>query len=228
MLSSYSGSSGSEMSVPHRGAARADLVVRPDAVVIVFALKETQADAEMALGGLAGAAADLEKRLKEATAGAASVKMSGATMREEHKGKADDGERGEVSVVVDGSIEVGLAPGLDFWARSRLLASIARVTREIGAAFRSSKPERAVKFSEASVIVKDPEVYRAKLTEAWVKRARAFADAAQAGPAPLYLVDCAPPARIEQQAISLEEVGLSLAMTCRLNALGALKDRPAP
>jgi hypothetical protein len=197
-------------------------------LVIVFALKETQADGEQALAGLQAAAADMERRLKEATEGAASMKMCGVSIHAASKGKADDGEAGEVTVLVDGSIDVRLAPELDFWARSRTLASVTKVTRELSGLFRSEKPERMARFNEPSVIVKDPEVHRAKLTEAWIKRAREFAAAAQASPAPLYLLDCAPPARIEQLPISLEEVGLTLPMTCKLDALRAPKVGPAP
>lgn len=40
--SSYSG--GSEMSVPQRSGVRADLIVRPDLITVVFALKEAHAD----------------------------------------------------------------------------------------------------------------------------------------------------------------------------------------
>jgi hypothetical protein len=224
--SSYSG--GSQMNVPNRAAGRADLVVRPDALVIVFALKETQADGQQALAGLKEVAADMERRLKETTAGAASMKMCGVSIQAEPGKKVDDGEAGEVTVLVDGSIEVKLAPELDFWARSRLLASVAKVTRELSGQLRSSKPERMARFNEPSVVVLDPEVHRAKLTEAWIKRSREFAAAAQASPAPLYLLDCAPPARIEQLPISLEEVGLTLPMTCRIDALRTPKVGAAP
>jgi hypothetical protein len=69
--------------------------------------------------------------------------------------------------------------------------------------------------------VKEPEGHRAQLTEQWLRRARSFAEAAQAASAPLLLVDCAPPGAIEQRPISLLEVGLSLSVACRLDALSA-------
>lgn len=230
----YSGAS--EVSIPQRSGVRADLIVRPDLITVVFVLKEAHADPQEAIASLQGAVSDMERRLKEATAGAAQVRMCGVAIRPEPTGKAadDEDEPGKLTVLVDGSVDVGLAPGLDFWARSRLLAAITRVTREIHRASKGpkeskeTKPERVVQFNEPSVTLKDPEVYRAKLTEKWVRRAKDFAEAAQAGQAPLNLIDCAPPARIEQAPISLEEVGLTLGMTCKIDALGPPKDRAAP
>lgn len=220
------------MSVPQRSGVRADLIVRPDLITVVFALKEAHADPQQAIASLQAAVIDMERRLKEATAGTAEVRMCGVAIRPESTGKADeDDEPAVVAVVVDGSVDVGLSPDLDFWARSRLLAAITRVTREIHRASKESKeamPERVVRFNEPAVTLKDPEVYRAKLTEKWVRRARDFAEAAQAGQAPLNLIDCAPPARIEQLPISLEEVGLTLGITCKIDALGPPKERPAP
>ena len=80
-------------------------------------------------------------------------------------------------------------------------------------------------LSRTQVIVKNPESYRGKLTELWVQRARAFAAAAQAREAPLYVLDCAPPGDIVQKQRSLEEIALSLSLTCRL---GSLKAPPGP
>jgi hypothetical protein len=136
-----------------------------------------------------------------------------------------DTKEGEAAVVVDGSIDVRLAPELDYWKRGRLLAAVAKVTGAIEASFKEArdeetKRERGARFNEPAVTVKDLETHRAKLAEQWVKRARAFGDAAQTATAPLNLVDCAVPAQIEQRVISLEEVGLSLPMTCRLDVIG--------
>lgn len=217
----------SDLSVPHRGDARAELIVRPDAASIVFAFQEQHADAQQAIASLEATAADMERRLKEATGGAASVRMCGMAIRRAGGAKYAGGEEGEAVVVVDGSIDVVLAPELDYWKRGRLLAAVAKVTGAIERSFKEAaskeegKSARAARFNEPAVAVKDLEAHRAKLAERWVKRARAFGDAAQSAAAPLHLVDCAVPAQIEQRVISLEEVGLSLPMTCRLDALSA-------
>jgi len=232
--SGYSGASSSvsDLSVPHRGDARGELVVRPDTVAIVFALRDQHADAQQALASLEATVADMERKLKEVTAGAASVRMCGVAIRRapDH-GKSADTKEGEATVVVDGSIDVRLAPELDYWKRGRMLAAIAKVTRAVEASFKEAKDEepkreRGARFNEPAVTVKDLEAHRAKLAEQWVRRARAFGDAAQTATAPLHLVDCAVPALIEQRVISLEEVGLSLPMTCRLDVLGRRAERP--
>jgi hypothetical protein len=53
--------------------------------------------------------------------------------------------------------------------------------------------------------------------EQWVKRARAFADAAQSPAAPLQMTDCAAPGEVAQRAVSNEEVALSLSIACHID-----------
>jgi hypothetical protein len=233
--SGYSGSVGSSFSggdgfsAPQRQPARGELVVRPDAIVIVFAVKETNPDAQKAIASLQAFTADIARRFQEATSGASSMKMCGASVQPISKGKAKDSEVTEYAVIVDGSIEIALAPEQDYWARSRLIAALSLVTRAIASpapppAAEDAKeppPAPAVRFDEPQILVKDPEIHRAKLTERWIKRARDLAAAAQDPAAPLHLMDCAPPAPIEQRPISLEEIALSLAMTCRVDTFSA-------
>lgn len=216
-------------SAPQRSEQRGELVVRPDAITMVFAVKDTQSDPAKATASLEKFAASILARFQEATGGAASMKMCGASVSPVASGssKADTGERVEYAVLADGSIEIKLAPEQDYWARSRLLGAITQAAREIvvppkkeGDKEKSAEPARPqVHFNEPQVIVKDVEAHRAKLVERWVKRTREFGDAVQAAAAPLYMVDCAPPAPIEQRPISLEEVGLSLPVTCRVDVL---------
>jgi hypothetical protein len=225
-MSPYSSSMGSSSmsapsapAVPNRAAVQADLVIRPDVLVLGFALKETDADPQRALAAAHAAANDLAHRLGEATAGAAAIKMCGAAFHPAGTGKSDE-EPAATSAVVDGEIEVRLAPDLDYWARSRLVAAITQLTREVTAAAGAAKDgRRGASFEAPSARVKDPEAHRAALTDRWLRRARSFAEAAQAAQAPLLLLDCAPPGAIDQRAISLEEVGLSLSVACRLDAL---------
>ncbi|WP_437534461.1 hypothetical protein WME79_09905 [Sorangium sp. So ce726] len=207
--------------LPSRGAVQADLVVRPDVLVLGFALQETDADPQRALTAAQAAVENLERQFKEATGGASTVKMLGASFSTVFTDKAEsDGDA--VSAAVDGVIEVRLAPELDFWARSRLAAAVAQVRREVSAAVQAAKDgRRGATFGQPRAEVKEPEGHRAQLTEQWVRRARSFAEAAQAASAPLSLVDCAPPGAIEQRPISLLEVGLSLSVACRLDALSA-------
>lgn len=219
--SSFSGGDG--FSAPQRQQARGELVVRPDAIVIVFAVKETNPDAQKAIASLQAFTADIGRRFQEATSGASSMKMCGASVQPVSKGKVKDSEVTEYAVIVDGSIEIALAPEQDYWARSRLIAAISLVTRAIASpppaadGEREPPPAPAVRFDEPQILVKDPEIHRAKLTERWIKRARDLAAAAQDAAAPLHLVGCGPPAQIEQRPISLEEIALSLAVSCRVD-----------
>jgi hypothetical protein len=213
-------SSPSGPAVPQHGAVKADLVVRPDTLVLGFAIREVAADPENALASAQASVADLGRRLGQVTSGAATLKMCGTSISSFRSGKAADSEPAEAAVVVDGTVEVPLAPSLDYWARSRLLAGITRVTQDLTAAAKKAEDEgRGATFEQPRPVVKEPEAHRAELSARWIRRARAFAEAAQAAAAPLYLVDCAPPGEIEQRAISLEEIGLSLSVACRLDAL---------
>jgi hypothetical protein len=84
---------------------------------------------------------------------------------------------------------------------------------------KETKPAIESAFNTPVLKVRDPEAHRAELIKRWVERTRAFARGAESNGAPLELVDCAPPAGITQRAISVEEVGLSLAVTCRLDVI---------
>ena len=67
--------------------------------------------------------------------------------------------------------------------------------------------------------LRDAESKRAELTALWLKHTREFADAVQSKQAPLHVVDCGPAPRVVLTPISLEEVGLSLQVNCRLDAI---------
>ena len=61
------------------------------------------------------------------------------------------------------------------------------------------------------------EAHRAELVKRWVERTRAFAKAAESEKAPLHIVQCDPPQAISQTTISIEQVGLTLPMQCRID-----------
>ncbi len=131
------------------------------------------------------------------------------------------------TATVDGAFELPLAEGLDYWARTRLVASIegaiARETirkeeGEAPAPAANAAPVVKASFSSAQAQVKEPEAYRARLVDQWVKRARIFTDAAQSPAAPLLITDCATPGEIAQRSVSNEEVALSLSISCRIDS----------
>ena len=218
--------SGAGISVPARGAAQGDLVVRPDVILLGFALKETDTDPQKALAAAQAATGEVTQRLQKATGGAAAVRMCGTSVSPApasaaySKGDDKEAKAPRFAVVVDGSIEVRLGAELDYWARSRIVAAIAQATRELADATKDVKDgSRGARFDELRPAVKDAEPHRAKLVARWVTRARAFADAAETEAAQLHLIECTPPGEIEQKVISLEEIGLSLAVSCRVDAL---------
>ncbi len=227
--SSYSASLSSlssgeaEPSVPQRSGEKADLIVRPDKLELSFALHENDTDAQKALATVKARVGEIAARIGEATGGAAEVKMCGVAVQPASSGKKlESGESiHEYTVVVDGSITLGLAKEEDYWARSQRLAALSQATSELADKLRTSKDSRAVRFSAPLAGIKDPEAYREEIVAAWVKRARAFASAAESEATPLRIVDCAPPGSIQQTSISLEEVGLSLPVSCKIDTTRA-------
>jgi hypothetical protein len=204
--------------------ADAGLVVRPDGLVIDVTLRATDLDAKKALATTQALSADIWEQLQRATGGASTLKMCGTSVNPINRVKTLD-PSAVFEVKAEGTIEVALAQELDYWKRSELLITVAQTIRAFARANEAQpadeKHQRQVTFGRSRVVVRDPESFRAKLTERWVARARAFAAAAQGSEAPLSILDCAPPGEIVQREQSLEEVGLHLAVNCRLGSTKA-------
>jgi hypothetical protein len=200
---------------------QAGLVVRPDMLVMEVRIQKDDANAGGALALAQLAVADLTTRLQRATSGAAMFIPCGTQVTPVGGKGQVAATAGAFRVLLEGRIEVALAPQLDYWKRSALVVALAEVADWYEAARAAKTPDRGVSLSRTQVIVKNPESYRGKLTDLWVQRARAFAAAAQTREAPLYLLDCAPPGDIVQKQRSLEEIALSLSVTCRLGSLKA-------
>ena len=208
--------------------AEADLVVRPDALVVDVTLGATDPEPRKALAITQALSADLLAQLQRASGGAAALKMRGTSVvpigtvksKQPDDGRPDPDAAFEVKT--DGTLEVALAQELDYWKRSELLITVAQTIRTFARANEvqpdDEKHERRVMFGHSRVIVRDPEAFRAQLIERWVARARAFAAAVQSNEAPLHIPDCVPPGEIVQREHSLEEVGLHLTVTCRLGS----------
>jgi hypothetical protein len=161
--------------------------------------------------------------------------MCGATASAASRGKlvsADDPPR--YVVRVDGSFEIALRPDQDYWARSRIMASLARTTHDFILAEKADKADKAddspieIGFSEPRLRVKDPEQYRDKLLARWMARTKKLATLAEAEKSPLAMVDCTPPGDIEQRVVSMEEISLTLPVACRLGATGEGRPRALP
>jgi hypothetical protein len=212
----------------------AALVARPDGLLMEARIQAEDASANRALAQAQTAAGELVTRLQQATAGAATLTMCGTRVTpitgKISKAVAPAGAPTDAfEVTLEGRIEVALAAELDYWKRSALVVALAELAdsydRARDAAKSGGKGDR-VSLSNMRVVVKNPESHRGKLTELWVQRARAFAAAAQAHEAPLYLLDCAPPGEIVQKERSLEEIALTLSVSCRLGSLKAPPSGP--
>jgi len=226
-------SSGESAPAPVSGrTSPSDFLVRPDTIEIAFVLTERGDSPDKILADLKTQTAAISQRLTEATGAPVVTRMCGAsTSAVSGGGKAAIEGPPTFVVRVDGAIDIALPPQQDYWARSQSIASLVKATLELHA---SSKPgEKAAEetvekaltmgFSEPRPLVKEVDKYRAKLLERWTQRARELATAAQSDKAPLAIVDCTPPGDIEQRVISLEEVSLSLPVSCKLSTV-----RPAP
>lgn len=224
MVSSYSGGSSfsapSMPAVPHRDSASSDLVVRPDLVCVPFVLRAYGEDPRAVVKLLETTVAAVKERFGSATQGAATLKMLGAHAMPHATGKAvEDDAAPQYAVTVDGSIDVKLSADADYWARARIVAALAEASLSAKPKARKDEPQIDCSFEAPQLKVSDPEAYRPELLKRWSERTRAFARGVESNGAPLDLVDCAPPAGISQVPLSLEQVGLSLAVTCHLDVV---------
>jgi hypothetical protein len=223
MVSSYS--EPSAPAAPRRDASLADLVVRPDLVCVPFVLRAEHLDPKEAVKLLEGTVHAVGERFSAVTQGGAVLKMLGASSVLVAYEKDGDEEKPRYAVTVDGSIDVRLPANADYWARARLVAALSEASLSAKPKARAGKgradeaPVMDASFEAPQLKVADPEAYRPELLKRWTERTRAFARGAESNVAPLDLVDCAPPGGITQMPLSLEQVGLSLAVTCHLDVV---------
>jgi hypothetical protein len=195
----------------------AGLVVRPDEMIVDVRITKEAPSAAQALALAQAAATDLVARLQQAAPGA-TFTPCGTRVTPMGGYSKTTASTESFDVTLEGRVEVAFAPELDYWRRSGLVVALGELAGRYEAARAAKTADMGVFLHSTRVAVKNAEGYRGKLTEIWVQRARAFATAAQAHEAPLYLLDCAPPGEITQTQKSLEEVALSLAVSCRLGS----------
>jgi hypothetical protein len=121
------------------------------------------------------------------------------------------------SVAVAGPIGLPLLADWDYGQRAHLLVSLAQVAKTVTTHQKDAKKTIPAQIAEPTALLKNPEAFRADLTKLWLDQARAFVKAAQSLSAPPDILQCEPPRKVSQQHISLEEVGLSLPLSCRLD-----------
>lgn len=206
-------------SIPHRDT-RGEFIVRPDLVCISFVLRLEGPDSKATLGTLEKATQAIQQRFGAVTGGSATTNMLGVNVTSMSSGKAKSDEPGKFVVTVDGSVEVPLAADADYWARARLLSALVQASHDpkpLVPPPAEDQPEMETAFGAPEVKLRNPDVHRPELIKRWIERTRAFSRLAESEKAPLNIVNCEPPQVINQTQISIEQIGLSLPVSCRVD-----------
>lgn len=197
---------------PALGPVEEGLKVRPDVLLVSFAFRQETESLEQAVPKLKAAVERYVRAATEASKVEVAVKMKDV-------GPASGKRMAGNEAMAHGVLEVALPEAQDFWSRAALVATLVRVaTQEAAAAEKANTGLRAT-FGFPVAQLRDPETRRAELMKRWVERARGFISQAQSESAPLQLVGCEPPGAVKQEPVSVDEVRLSLAVTCRLDAV---------
>jgi hypothetical protein len=191
------------------------LVVRPDLLVVPFTFRQEEQGLEQALPKLRTALDRYVRGAAEATKAEVGVKPRGFGRDGGYARKLEGNEGAQVV----GQVEVVLPESLDFWGRAALVAALVRVGGQEMAAAEKAQAGLTVSLGFPSARVRDPEARRAELTRRWVERMRAFTSQAQSEKVPLHAVGCEQPGEVKQHEVSVDEVVLSLALSCRLEGV---------
>ena len=199
-------------SYSYYGRSDADMVVRPDVLTISFDLKKTSDDPEAALAAVQAIAEELTKRYQGVSPDAA-VHMNNLTIEPAGEKQKPDMR----NVTVEGSIELPLGAEVDYWKRAHLLTQLVQVSKSVVDEQKDAKKSVLAHVGRPQALVRNPEAFRGELIKLWIDHVRSFSSAAQSVAAPLEVMQCDPPTRVQQHTISLEEVGVSLHLNCRLD-----------
>ncbi|KFA87413.1 hypothetical protein [Archangium violaceum] len=188
------------------------LTVRPDVLRVSFAFGQESESLEQAVPKLKAAVERYVRAATEASKVEVAVKMKEVGLG---SGKRMAGNE----VMAHGVLEVALPEAQDFWSRTVLVATLVKVGSQEAAAAEKANTGLRASFGFPVAQVREPEARRDELVKRWVERARGFVSQAQSERAPLQLVGCEPPGAVKQAPVSVDEVVLSLAMSCRLDAV---------
>ncbi|AKJ07991.1 Hypothetical protein AA314_09617 [Archangium gephyra] len=198
--------------VPPIKAVEEGLKVRPDVLRVSFAFRQEAESLEQAVPKVKAAVERYVRAAAEASKVEVAVKMKGVGLA---SGKRMAGNE----TMAHGVLEVALPEAQDFWARTALVATLVKVGSQEAAAAEKANTGLRATFGFPVAQVRDPEARRDELLKRWVERARGFSAQAQSERAPLQLVACEPPGAVKQEPESVDEVVLSLAVSCRLDAV---------
>jgi hypothetical protein len=199
---------------------RAELVVRPDLLRISFSVSLEAEAIGQGLPLLQRACEQLQRRVREAASTEVLLRPRGARFNHSAPKKLSlPSDDDPTFVAVEGTLEMALPDGLDFWVRSTRVGSLVRACHELERDSREEKRLPRFTFGAVEALVAKPEAHREELLRRFVTRVRELAAAAGSPEAPLRAVDCSVPGPVEQSPVSLEEVGLSLHVACRLDVV---------
>jgi hypothetical protein len=195
------------------GRSSADLVVRPDVILVDFTLTKTTDDPVAGLGAIQTYVDELKKRYQSASSANAEIRVRNLSVRPATE-KPDSPLQ---TIAVSGAIELPLAAEWDYWKRARLLVSIVQLAKAVAAEQKDARKAILATIGAPTALVKDPDAYRTELIVIWTYHVRTFSARAESGAAPLEVQQCDPPGKVNQQPVSLEEVALVLPINCRLD-----------
>jgi hypothetical protein len=197
---------------PPLAAVEEGVKVRPDVLRVSFAFRQETEALEQAVPKLKAAVERYVRAAAEASKVEVAVNMKAV--------RPESGKRmAGTEVLAHGELEVALPESQDFWGRSALVATLVKVGSQEAAAVEKENTGLRATFGLPVAQVRNPEARRAELMKRWVERARGFISQAQSEQAPLQLVGCEPPGAVKQEPVSVDEVVLSLAVSCRLDVV---------
>lgn len=195
--------------VPHRDAVVGELVVRPDTLAVEFVVRGDTVDA------MQREVEAFTDRLKE-VAGKGLLRMRGFAPYHGAASSKMSGSPGVVEWTIDGSLEIELLPAADYWTRARLTTAMQQVVTELQKQNQARDVGPRVWFSSPRLLLRNAEQYRQQLLERWIARAHQLATVSRGGGSPMHLRHCQVPGPISQRVISMEEIALSLPISCEL------------
>ncbi|RJS15794.1 hypothetical protein DRW03_32445 [Corallococcus sp. H22C18031201] len=215
---SYASDYGSEGGAPTTPTVAADKLVRPDLLTLRFSVRQESEVAAQALPALKAVVDKLVRASAEATHAEVAPRMKtfGTETGSSRKLSSDSDKS---AVAVHGVLEVAMPATMDFWGRSELMARLIQVAKTTAA--ESEKQGVRLYFSAPEPSLRDADAHRADLLRRWVERTRSFTLSAQSEAAPMGPVECSTPEAVQQRPVSLEEVALTLPVSCRLAVLPA-------
>ncbi|MBL8610194.1 MAG: hypothetical protein JNL38_22855 [Myxococcales bacterium] len=191
-----------------------NVVAKPDVLVLKVALRAANTDATRAVDDLKTLGAEIERAFQKSAGADSKLVMYGATVELDgpHK-KSGDKEPQRLAVTAQGAIEIPLRKDAGYWDRARTFSAAMQVAEHENRAL-CEGPLRA-HVSSAEARVKNAQGFRDELLERWAKNNRTFAKTAQLADKPLEATSCTPPSEVHQRMVSLEEVELTLPVSCQ-------------